>query len=84
MVEDGLAEPEAWQAIRAQDEQFLGRYELSAEELRLVRSHPTPDKLAASGMPPLLAMWGSFMWNPEFEQMMSAGEYFTATDEGER
>ncbi|MEB3980798.1 hypothetical protein OQ968_05920 [Mycobacterium sp. 663a-19] len=78
MVEDGLVSAEAWSAIRALDDDFLARYALTPEEAATVRNKPTPDKLASLGVPPLLAMWGSFMANPDFETSMSAGEYFTA------
>jgi len=78
MVEDGLASAAAWSAIRALDDEFLARYALTPNEAATVRNKPTPDKLASLGVPPLLAMWGSFMCNPDFETSMSAGEYFTA------
>ncbi|ODQ84203.1 hypothetical protein [Mycolicibacterium holsaticum] len=78
MVEDGLTSDDSWQSIRALDEEFLSRYSLSSDEMNIVRNKPTPEKFASVGLPPLLAMWGSFMCNPEFERMMSAGEYFAA------
>lgn len=84
MFEDGLASRDAWHAIRTLDATLVDRYGLSADEWEIVRNRPTPDKLAPLGVPPLLAMWGSFICNPEFERAMSAREYFTtAVSNGE-
>lgn len=77
LFEDGLATVDAWHAIRTLDEEFISRYGLSPNERELVKHKPTPDRLASLGVPPLLAMWGSFMCNPDYESSMSAGEYFT-------
>ncbi|QLL07874.1 hypothetical protein [Mycobacterium vicinigordonae] len=76
MIEDGLSTPEAWNAIRAGDQSFIGRYRLSEEEIATLTGRPTPDTFAQRGVAPLLAMWGSFICNPDFENDWSAGEYF--------
>jgi hypothetical protein len=78
MIEDGLLNPGARKAIGALDASFLAQYALTLDEAAILRNKPTPDKLAALGLPPLLAMWGAFMCNPEFRASMSAGEYFSA------
>ncbi|KBZ69289.1 hypothetical protein K875_00004 [Mycobacterium [tuberculosis] TKK-01-0051] len=82
IIEHGLASADAWQAVRTRDKQFWSKFDLSVEERELLNNSPTPDTLAKLGVPPLLAMWGSFMCNADFEASMSVGEYFEKSQQG--
>ena len=81
MLEECLVREKAWEAVSRLDEGFLGDFGLSDQE-RAALDRPTPGELAAIGVHPMLAMWGSFMRNPGFAEQMSAAEYFRGREVG--
>ncbi|QSR24162.1 hypothetical protein CFH99_00805 [Nocardioides aromaticivorans] len=75
LLEDALVREAAWDAVSRLDPQHLSQYDLDFSDIAVLET-PDPGKLAAFGVHPMLAMWGSFMRNPDFSAGMSAGEYF--------
>ncbi|KUH67487.1 hypothetical protein AU184_26435 [Mycolicibacterium novocastrense] len=75
MIESALSNPEAQAALERLDPTFLAGFDLSEEERRIIEL-PNPQVLAELGVHPMLAMWGSWMRNPELARQLSASEYF--------
>ncbi|QSR29107.1 hypothetical protein CFI00_01045 [Nocardioides sp. S5] len=75
MFEDGLTREAAWDAVAQLDPDYLAEYDLDPSDIAALQA-PDPGSLAALGVHPMLAMWGSFMRNPGFAAGMSASEYF--------
>ncbi|MGQ4597943.1 hypothetical protein [Nocardia sp. R6R-6] len=75
MFEEGLRNPQSWEAVHRLEPAFVATFDLTGEE-RNALEMPTPSKLAEHGVHPMLAMWGSVMRNPDMARAMSAGEYF--------